>query len=161
MSIADNGALVASSGAKTGRTPKDKRVVEHPDSKNDIWWGAVNIPCDERTFQINRQSALDYLNTRDRLYCFDGFAGWDPKYRSVSGLVKLMGRHSGFVTAAATIANHDVNFALIPEVPFKLDVFLVSLKQRMLTKSHSVIAIAEGAGHCSPLMLARATLPAT
>jgi phosphoenolpyruvate carboxykinase (ATP) len=80
-SIAENGALVAYSGAKTGRSPKDKRVVENAASKNDIWWGPVNIPCDDRTFQINRQRALDYLNTRDRLYCFDGFAGWDPKYR--------------------------------------------------------------------------------
>ena len=35
----------------------------------------------QRTFQINRQRALDYLNTRERLYCFDGFAGWDPNYR--------------------------------------------------------------------------------
>src|SRR5678816_3303025 len=67
-SIAENGALVAYSGAKTGRSPKDKRVVEHPDSKNDIWWGPVNIPCDAHTFQINRQRALDYLNTRERLY---------------------------------------------------------------------------------------------
>src|SRR5262249_60054263 len=65
----------------TGRSPKDKRVVENPASKNDIWWGTVNIPFDEQTFQINRQRAVDYLNTRDRLYCFDGFAGWDPKYR--------------------------------------------------------------------------------
>jgi phosphoenolpyruvate carboxykinase (ATP) len=80
-SIAENGALVAYSGAKTGRSPQDKRVVAHPDSKNDVWWGPVNIPCDERTFQINRQRAIDYLNTRERLYCFDGFAGWDPKYR--------------------------------------------------------------------------------
>src|SRR5580765_3278397 len=80
-SIAENGALVAYSGVKTGRSPKDKRVVEHAASKNDVWWGPVNIPCDERTFQINRQRALDYLNTRERLYCFDGFAGWDPKNR--------------------------------------------------------------------------------
>ena len=62
------------------------------------------------------------------------------------GLVKLMGRHAGFVTAAATIANQDVNFALIPEVPFQLEAFLAVLKQRMLTKSHTVIAVAEGAG---------------
>jgi phosphoenolpyruvate carboxykinase (ATP) len=80
-SIAENGALVAYSGAKTGRSPKDKRVVKHPDSEKDVWWGNVNIPCDTHTFQINRQRALDYLNTRERLYCFDGFAGWDPKYR--------------------------------------------------------------------------------
>lgn len=62
------------------------------------------------------------------------------------GLVKLMGRHAGFVTAGAVIANHDVNFALIPEVSFKLESFLAALKQRMLAKSHAVIAVAEGAG---------------
>jgi phosphoenolpyruvate carboxykinase (ATP) len=80
VGIAANGALVAYSGAKTGRSPKDKRVVKHPDSEKDVWWGPVNIPCDERTFAINRQRARDYLNTRERLYCIDGFAGWDPKY---------------------------------------------------------------------------------
>lgn len=62
------------------------------------------------------------------------------------GLVKLMGRHAGFVTAGATVASQDVNFALIPEVPFKLEAFLAALKERMLTKSHAVIAVAEGAG---------------
>lgn len=62
------------------------------------------------------------------------------------GLVKLMGRHAGFVTAGATVASQDVNFALIPEVPFKLESFLAALKQRMLRKSHAVIAVAEGAG---------------
>lgn len=62
------------------------------------------------------------------------------------GLVKLMGRHAGFVTAGAVVANQDVNFALIPEVPFKLESFLAALKQRMQTKSHAVIAVAEGAG---------------
>src|SRR5947199_10412751 len=58
--IAENGALVAYSGAKTGRSPKDKRVVKSPLSENDVWWGPVNIPCDEYTFQINRQRAVDY-----------------------------------------------------------------------------------------------------
>ncbi len=62
------------------------------------------------------------------------------------GLVKLMGRHAGFITAGAVIASQDVNFALIPEVPFKLEVFLDALKERMRTKSHAVIAVAEGAG---------------
>lgn len=62
------------------------------------------------------------------------------------GLVKLMGRHAGFVTAGAAVANQDVNFALIPEVPFKLESFLAALKARMIDKSHAVIAVAEGAG---------------
>jgi phosphoenolpyruvate carboxykinase (ATP) len=80
-SIAENGALVAYSGAKTGRSPKDKRVVRNPASEKEVWWGSVNIPLDAAGFAINRQRALDYLNTREQLYCFDGFAGWDLKYR--------------------------------------------------------------------------------
>jgi len=80
-SIAENGALVAYSGAKTGRSPKDKRVVKSPASEKEVWWGSVNIPLDQTSFAINRERARDYLNTRDFIYCFDGFAGWDPKYR--------------------------------------------------------------------------------
>lgn len=79
--IAESGALVAYSGAKTGRSPKDKRVVRHPESERDIWWGSVNIPLEPMSFEINRERAKDYLNTRNRLYCFDGFAGWDPAYQ--------------------------------------------------------------------------------
>src|SRR3954447_8097294 len=67
-SIAENGALVAYSGVKTGRSPSDKRVVRNPESENDVWWGKVNVPMDQHTFEINRQRALDYLNTRERLY---------------------------------------------------------------------------------------------
>ena len=62
------------------------------------------------------------------------------------GLVKLMGRHAGFITAGATVANQDVNFALIPEVPFVLSSFLAALEERMRRRGHAVIAVAEGAG---------------
>jgi hypothetical protein len=44
-------------------------------------WGPVNKKLSEEAFMINRERAVDYLNTRTRLYVFDGFAGWDPKYR--------------------------------------------------------------------------------
>jgi phosphoenolpyruvate carboxykinase (ATP) len=76
-SIAENSALVAYSGVKTGRSPKDKRVVKHPDSEANVWWGTVNMPITPQTFAINRERARDYLNICDRIYCFDGFAGWD------------------------------------------------------------------------------------
>jgi phosphoenolpyruvate carboxykinase (ATP) len=79
--IADSGALVAYSGAKTGRSPKDKRIVRHPRSEQDIWWGSVNVPLDPTVFAINRERAIDYLNTRNQLYCFDGYAGWDPAHQ--------------------------------------------------------------------------------
>ncbi|MCA9220889.1 MAG: phosphoenolpyruvate carboxykinase (ATP), partial [Planctomycetales bacterium] len=79
--IAASGALIAYSGVKTGRSPKDKRVVRNPQSENDIWWGSVNVPVSQEVFETNRERAIDYLNTRDVLYCIDAFAGWDPKYR--------------------------------------------------------------------------------
>ena len=80
-SISDTGTLIAYSGDKTGRSPNDKRVVRHPDSEADVWWGPVNIDIDSLTFSINRERAIDYLNTRNRLYCVDGFAGWDPNHQ--------------------------------------------------------------------------------
>ncbi len=79
--ISDRGALIAYSGTKTGRSPADKRVVKHPDSEADVWWGNVNIPLDARAFEINRERAIDYLNTRQLLYVIDAFAGWAPDYR--------------------------------------------------------------------------------
>jgi len=79
--IADGGALVAYSGEKTGRSPKDKRVVKHPDSEGDIWWGSINIPMDRQTFLINRERARDYLNVQPWVYVVDGYAGWDPAHR--------------------------------------------------------------------------------
>jgi phosphoenolpyruvate carboxykinase (ATP) len=79
--IAESGALVAYSGEKTGRSPKDKRVVRRPETEGDIWWGPVNIALEPTSFGINRERAKDYLNTRDRIYCFDGYAGWDPAHQ--------------------------------------------------------------------------------
>ena len=69
------------SGEKTGRSPKDRRIVKHQDSENNIDWGSVNIPLDNHTFMINKGESGDYLDSRDIIYVFDGFAGWDPKYR--------------------------------------------------------------------------------
>jgi 6-phosphofructokinase 1 len=66
--------------------------------------------------------------------------------RNGIGLVKLMGRHSGFIAAFATLANSDVNYCLIPEVGFSLEPFLDSLSQRLKTRHHAVIVVAEGAG---------------
>jgi 6-phosphofructokinase 1 len=66
--------------------------------------------------------------------------------RNGIGLVKLMGRHSGFIAAFATLANSDVNFCLVPEVRFGLKSFLESLKERLETRHHAVVVAAEGAG---------------
>ncbi|MDY6862308.1 MAG: ATP-dependent 6-phosphofructokinase [Thermodesulfobacteriota bacterium] len=65
------------------------------------------------------------------------------------GLVKLMGRHSGFIAANAALAQREVNFVLIPELDFDLEGeagFLNSLKKRIVERKHAVIVVAEGAG---------------
>ena len=80
-SISASGALVAYSGEKTGRSPRDKRVVKQAPSQDDVWWGPVNFPLEPLSFKINRERAIDYLQTRERLYVVDGFAGWDPGVR--------------------------------------------------------------------------------
>lgn len=65
------------------------------------------------------------------------------------GVVKLMGRHSGFIACYAALASHDVDFVLIPEVPFSLDGaagFLACLRRRVQQQGHAVVVVAEGAG---------------
>lgn len=64
-------------------------------------------------------------------------------------IVKLMGRHAGFIAAGATVASQDANFTLIPEVPFKLEGakgFLAALQARVQRRNHALIVVAEGAG---------------
>ncbi len=79
--MAQSGALVLTSGEKTGRSPQEKRIIDHETIHEDVWWGPINIPLDEHVFDINYQRAVDYLNTRERLYVVDGYAGWDPDHR--------------------------------------------------------------------------------
>ena len=70
-------------------------------------------------------------------------------YPNGIGLIKLMGRHSGFIAATAALAQQDVNFVLIPEVDIDLKGpggFLAVLEKRIESRSHAVIVVAEGAG---------------
>jgi 6-phosphofructokinase 1 len=66
--------------------------------------------------------------------------------RNGVGLVKLMGRESGFISAYASLATNHVNFCLVPEVRFTLDAFLGALDNRLKHRGHAVVVVAEGAG---------------
>jgi 6-phosphofructokinase 1 len=66
--------------------------------------------------------------------------------RNGIGLVKLMGRDSGFIAAYSVLVDGQVNFCLIPEVPFTLEKLLAALRQRLARRGHAVIVVAEGAG---------------
>lgn len=69
--------------------------------------------------------------------------------RNGVGLVKVMGRDAGFIATSATLASREVNFCLVPEVPFRLDGprgLLAALEERLAQRSHAVIVVAEGCG---------------
>ncbi|KAK5736653.1 Protein kinase C-like 1 [Elasticomyces elasticus] len=95
--ITSTGALSAYSGAKTGRSPSDKRIVKEESSENEIWWGPVNKPMSPDVWRINRERAVDYLNTRNRIYVIDGYAGWDERYRINVRVVCARAYHALFM----------------------------------------------------------------
>jgi 6-phosphofructokinase 1 len=66
--------------------------------------------------------------------------------RNGIGLVKLMGRDSGFIAAYTALADSRVNFCLVPESPFTVEALMPPLRQRLQERGHAVIAVAEGAG---------------
>ncbi|EGV60597.1 Protein kinase C-like 1 [Yamadazyma tenuis] len=96
--ISSTGALMAYSGKKTGRSPKDKRIVDEETSSEHIWWGPVNKKVDELTWKISRSRALDYLRTREKLFVVDAYAGWDPRYRIKVRIICARAYHALFMT---------------------------------------------------------------
>ncbi len=102
---------------------------------NDLMWV-------ERSFGF--ATAVQEAQTVIRAAHSEAEAAWNG-----IGLVKLMGRHSGFIAALATLTNGDVDFCLIPEVPFTLHGqggFLEALDKRLEERKHAVVVVAEGAG---------------
>merc|ERR1719162_2627717 len=95
--IVSSGALAVKSGKKTGRSPLDKRVVYEESSANDVWWGRVNVKLDLKSFMTNRERAVDYLNTRERLYVVDGFGGWDEEFRVPVRVITSRAYHALFM----------------------------------------------------------------
>ena len=96
-SIVASGALATYSGEKTGRSPKDKRIVENPESKDDIWWGPVNMPVCQESFTKCRQQAIKFINGRKRVYVVDGYAGWDHEYRVKVRVISSLAYHALFM----------------------------------------------------------------
>lgn len=101
--ITHTGALVSYSGAKTGRCPQDKRIVydENSPINKQIWWhdnnNSPNYKMDPASFIINRETALNYLNTRDKLFIVDAYAGWSKKHRIKIRLICERSYHALFI----------------------------------------------------------------
>jgi phosphoenolpyruvate carboxykinase (ATP) len=92
-----SGAIVALSGEKTGRSPKDKRIVDSPSVSDDVWWGSVNTKFSDESFSANRSLAVEYFNKQETLFVVDGYAGWDPKYQIKTRIICCRPYHALFM----------------------------------------------------------------
>jgi len=119
-------------------------------AKQKLSIGVIGIPktidndicCSESTFGFS--TAFEEARRSIQSAHMEARGAWNG-----IGLVKLMGRDSGFITAAATLANSDVNFCLIPEEPITLEGdqgLLNRMTARLNRKHHAVVVVAEGAG---------------
>jgi phosphoenolpyruvate carboxykinase (ATP) len=79
--LAEGGPLAVDTGRYTGRSPKDKFVVDEPSSTGRIWWGEVNQKLSEDSFAGLRQKLVAHLSAEERLYVVDAWAGADPEHR--------------------------------------------------------------------------------
>lgn len=95
--ITSTGALSVASGARTGRSPNDKRVVMDDTTKDVIWWGKVNIPIPPDAYAKNRRRAVDFFNTKKQLYVIDGYAGWDKNNRMKCRVIATRPYHALFM----------------------------------------------------------------
>jgi phosphoenolpyruvate carboxykinase (ATP) len=79
--LAEGGSLVVDTGKFTGRSPKDKFLVDEPSSTDRIWWGEVNQKLAESSFDSLREKVSSHLAAADALFVIDAWAGADPAHR--------------------------------------------------------------------------------
>jgi phosphoenolpyruvate carboxykinase (ATP) len=112
--LTNSGALNALTGKRTGRSPRDKFVVEEPSSRDKIWWGKVNQPIAEPDYLGLRQEVLAYLQGRE-LFVMDGFAGSDPRYTMPVRVVTELAWHNLFVKQLFRRGTPDQLASHVPE----------------------------------------------
>lgn len=124
--LASNGALVAETGSRTGRSPKDKFTIKDEVTAQKVAWGAVNQPFDPKKFDALLDRVVDYLNQRE-LFVQDLHAGADPKYRLPIRVVNELAWHNLFVRqlfvrpAAQELKSHAPEFTVIGAPGFQAE----------------------------------------
>jgi phosphoenolpyruvate carboxykinase (ATP) len=79
--LAGNGALVARTGKRTGRSPGDRFIIEDDVTRDKVDWGTVNKPFSTEAFEVLLGKATNYLGALEEFYVIDAYAGADPRYR--------------------------------------------------------------------------------
>lgn len=128
-------------------TLKGAQAIAEEIARRDVNIGVVGIPktIDNDISYVAKSFGFETAVSESRTAIY-GAHTEALGVRNGVGLVKLMGRYSGFIAAYASLANNDVNFCLVPEVPFSLEVFLEALRKRLHARGHAVIVVGEGAG---------------
>jgi phosphoenolpyruvate carboxykinase (ATP) len=125
--LTSTGAVRATTGKYTGRSPKDKFIVEEKSVKDKIAWGSVNQPISEEMFNRLYQKVLTYLKGKNELFVFKGFAGADQKYRLPIQVVNEYAWHNLFAhqlfirPEQDDLTEHDAQFTVISAPNFKAD----------------------------------------
>lgn len=94
--LGENGAVFVKTGKYTGRSPKDKFIVDEPGIHDEIDWNSVNLPISVEKFDQLYKKALAYMQGKD-LYVFDGYVGADPQYRLGVRIINEFAWHNLFV----------------------------------------------------------------
>jgi phosphoenolpyruvate carboxykinase (ATP) len=95
--LASNGGLVALTGDRTGRSPKDKYLEDTAAIHSKIGWGGFNNPVTPENFDYILKIATEHLNTRKDLFVFEGFVGADPTHRLNARVITEQAWHSLFI----------------------------------------------------------------
>jgi len=132
-----------------GTLMASKKIAEEIDNRN-LKISVIAIPktIDNDIFLVSRSFGFDTAVDVATL-AIEGAHNEAVAYPNGIGLIKLMGRHSGFLAATAALAQQDANFVLVPEIDFCLygkTGFLQALENRIIHRKHAVIIVAEGAG---------------
>jgi phosphoenolpyruvate carboxykinase (ATP) len=117
-SLTNSGALNSFTGSRTGRSPRDKFVVEEPSSQDKLWWGRVNVPIAQEKFEALRARVMDYFQGKD-VFVLDAVAGADPQYQLPIRVVTELAWHNLFVRQlfrrlpAEALATHQPEWVVI------------------------------------------------
>jgi phosphoenolpyruvate carboxykinase (ATP) len=124
--LASNEALVVETGKFTGRSPKDKFIVRHPQSEKNVWWGTVNRDISQENFEKLYAKMKAAMNEKE-LFVADLFAGADPEYRLNVRVINEYAWHNLFCQdlfiqpTASEIAEHNAQFTIIDIPSVKAD----------------------------------------
>ena len=94
--LTDTGALLVNTGKYTGRSPKDKFIVDTPGVHDLIAWGSVNMPASRETFNAIKAEMIKSMDGKD-VFIFDGYAGADPKYRRKFRIINSLASQNLFI----------------------------------------------------------------